>query len=180
VRRTFYNWREIQQHYSAGNDRDACIARFGFRITTWYKARAEGRISAVLERRLVNWGAVQQYYDEGNTYGECRAKFKFSSSSWSSAVRRGAIVTRSHRFPLKRLLAESTSRCSIKRRLLEAGVLVNRCAGCGISEWNQRPVSMQLHHENGVRDDHRVENLRMLCPNCHSQTSTFGAKNKKK
>jgi 5-methylcytosine-specific restriction endonuclease McrA len=39
---------------------------------------------------------------------------------------------------------------------------------------------MHLDHINGVRDDHRLENLRMLCPNCHSQTPTYGGRNAKR
>jgi Zn finger protein HypA/HybF involved in hydrogenase expression len=64
-------------------------------------------------------------------------------------------------------------------RLLRAGLLENRCEECGISEWLGRPLIIQIDHINGVRDDHRLENLRMLCPNCHSQTDTYGARNKR-
>ncbi|WP_442911560.1 HNH endonuclease [Lachnospira sp.] len=44
---------------------------------------------------------------------------------------------------------------------------------CGISEWLGNPITIQLHHINGDREDNRLENLIMLCPNCHSQTHNF-------
>lgn len=65
----------------------------------------------------------------------------------------------------------------LKNRLIEAGLKVNQCEECGISEWNNKPIMIELDHINGNRTDHRLENLRMLCPNCHSQTNTFRAKN---
>ena len=49
----------------------------------------------------------------------------------------------------------------------------------GSRSWLGKPLSIQIDHRNGIRSDHRLENLRMLCPNCHSQTETYGAKNRK-
>lgn len=46
------------------------------------------------------------------------------------------------------------------------------------SKWRMKPLSMQIDHVNGDRKDGRLENVRILCPNCHSQTPTFGGKNK--
>jgi HNH endonuclease len=48
---------------------------------------------------------------------------------------------------------------------------------CGISDWHGRPLVLELDHINGAADDHRLENLRLLCPNCHSQTDTYYARN---
>jgi hypothetical protein len=70
-----------------------------------------------------------------------------------------------------------SDRSTIKRRLLNFGILRNTCDECGICEWRGRPLSVQIDHINGDRNDHRIENLRMLCPNCHSQTEIFGGRN---
>ena len=66
-------------------------------------------------------------------------------------------------------------RCIIKNKLLPY-----RCAMCGISKWNEKTLSLELDHINGINDDNRLENLRFLCPNCHSQTCTYGSRNQQK
>jgi 5-methylcytosine-specific restriction endonuclease McrA len=81
--------------------------------------------------------------------------------------------------PIHVLLAVAKDRHGVKTRLLQAGILENVCSACGLRTWRDQPISMHLDHINGVRDDHRLENLRMLCPNCHSQTPTYGGKNRK-
>lgn len=65
----------------------------------------------------------------------------------------------------------------LKNRLLKSGIKMNVCEICGISVWNDKPLNMELHHIDGKRTNHRLENLIILCPNCHSQTDTFRAKN---
>ena len=52
------------------------------------------------------------------------------------------------------------------------------CTECGTGEiWNEKPLSLQLDHISGDRSDNSRSNLRMLCPNCHTQTSTWGSRN---
>jgi len=59
--------------------------------------------------------------------------------------------------------------------------LINKCSNCGLDEkWDGKEIIMILDHINGVNDDHRLENLRMLCPNCNSQTETFCMGTRKK
>ena len=68
----------------------------------------------------------------------------------------------------------------LKKRLIREGIKENKCEICGITEWNELPISMQLDHIDGNSRNHRLNNLRMLCPNCHSQTDTYCGKNKTK
>ncbi len=48
-----------------------------------------------------------------------------------------------------------------------------KCESCNIHEWNGKHLVLELEHINGDRRDNRKENLKLLCPNCHSQTETF-------
>ena len=66
----------------------------------------------------------------------------------------------------------------LKKRLIKEGVMKNQCAVCSITEWNGKPIIMQLDHINGDSSNHALENLQLLCPNCHSQTDTWCGKNK--
>ena len=65
----------------------------------------------------------------------------------------------------------------LKNKLFANHIKENKCELCGISEWNGKLLNMELHHIDGNRTNHRLENLQILCPNCHSQTETFRAKN---
>ncbi|HJT76738.1 MAG TPA: HNH endonuclease [Gemmataceae bacterium] len=79
------------------------------------------------------------------------------------------------------LVKDSTYRTTsdLKARLLKVGLLVNRCAICGSPpEWQGNPLVLVLDHINGNRSDNRLENLRLLCPNCNSQQPTFAGKNR--
>lgn len=68
-------------------------------------------------------------------------------------------------------------RVVIRRRIIQDNLIPYKCAICGIDSWNGKKLSLELDHINGINNDNRLENLRFLCPNCHSQTSTYGSKN---
>jgi 5-methylcytosine-specific restriction endonuclease McrA len=62
-------------------------------------------------------------------------------------------------------------------RLLAAGLKENRCEQCGITEWRGMPLTMHLHHKDGDGTNNQLENLELICANCHSQTDTYGGRN---
>jgi hypothetical protein len=74
----------------------------------------------------------------------------------------------------------------LKKRLFNELNWEHKCSFCGLKEWKSimnnnkiMDIPLQLDHINGNNKDHRLENLRLLCPNCHATTSTFSGRNKK-
>ena len=83
--------------------------------------------------------------------------------------------------PLNDVLVENSSyaRHLLKKRIIKENLLEYKCSCCGIGDsWNEKKLVLQLDHINGVNNDHRLENLRFVCPNCHSQQDTYAAKNR--
>lgn len=84
---------------------------------------------------------------------------------------------------LKKVMIKNSTynRGALKRRLLKDNILENKCIICNqLPIYNDEKLVMVLDHINGISDDHRLENLRLLCPNCNSQQSTFAGRNGKK
>lgn len=68
----------------------------------------------------------------------------------------------------------------LKKLILRFNLIPHKCK-CGITDsWESSPISLQLEHKNGIHDDNRIDNLTFLCPNCHSQTSTYAGKSGRK
>jgi DNA-binding CsgD family transcriptional regulator len=149
------------------------------KATVSYHVRRLGRPVDERCARRYDWDAVQRYYDAGHSVRECIEVFGFSSASWFEAVKRGAVVARPTAIPIGELLTADTyrGRYSLKLRLLREGLKENRCERCGLAAWRDQPLTLALHHVNGRRDDNRLANLELLCPNCHSQTENFAGRN---
>lgn len=67
----------------------------------------------------------------------------------------------------------------LKDRLIKEGILENKCHNpkCGISDWCGEPLSLHLDHIDGNNTNNLIENIRLLCPNCHSLTPTYCGRN---
>lgn len=85
------------------------------------------------------------------------------------------------RYEIEEMLTENSkvTRTNLKNRLLKEEIIENKCSICGLETWNGKEIVMILDHINGINNDNRKENLRMVCPNCNSQLDTHCGKNKK-
>jgi len=91
-------------------------------------------------------------------------------------------LTEKRTYSLENILVENSRYGShhLKQKLLSKNILENKCYTCdNKGEWYGKKLSLQLDHINGINNDNRLENLRLLCPNCHSQTETFSGKRHK-
>jgi 5-methylcytosine-specific restriction endonuclease McrA len=133
-------------------------------------------IRAVLQRLKLhptgaNYKSIQALIarlglDTSHFLGQGHLKGK--NHSWSPAI------------PLNQILVAGSTYTTIhrlKRQLVLHGLLEPHCARCGLTQWRGSPLSLVLDHINGDPHDHRLENLRFLCPNCNSQTPTFAGRN---
>ena len=157
------NWKEIQDYYDLGYNISETCRHFSMDESTLRAARDRGDFNAhkdCPQHKLV----VQYKRQELRNLGIIRERKSLNPDV--------ALVEHSH---------HSTG--TIKRLVLKMGLLEYRCAGpCDLNEieptWAGMPIVLHLDHENGVRNDHRLSNLRFLCPNCHSQTETYCGRNK--
>ena len=68
----------------------------------------------------------------------------------------------------------------LKQRLLSENLMAAVCLDCGGADWLGKPMPLELDHIDGNSDNNQLDNLRLLCPNCHSFTSTYRGKNQKR
>lgn len=144
---------------------------------------------------------LEQIVKESFTYSDVLRKFKLSITGGNQNTLRFYIkkfnISVDH-FNSKQFLLESKYRGKrtyeeifcinseasgevAKNYILKSKLMEYKCKECGNDgSWNGKPITLQLEHINGNNRDHRIENLIFLCPNCHSQTNTYGSKNRKR
>jgi len=121
-----------------------------------------------------NYEQVKRYID---TY-DLSTKH-FTGMAWNKGMRGIGIP----RIPLSEVLTKNSSYQSfkLKKRLFSLGMKKKQCEECGWSkETKDGRIPLELDHINGNRHDNRIENLRVLCPNCHSLKPTHRGLNRRK
>lgn len=126
------------------------------------------------------------YTVKGNSWGYSQVKQRMTDLNLSSANFKGKNAyyeTNKEREispdKLFRINCKHT-RTVLRRNIIRNNLLPYKCAICEISKWNNKTLSLELDHINGMNNDNRLENLRFLCPNCHSQTTTYGSRNQQR
>ena len=100
----------------------------------------------------------------------------FTTGIWNKGLRySGVQKTRSLEEILQKGVYYSSNK--LKNRLLKSGLKNARCENCGLDSWLDQPIKLELHHINGDHSDNRLENIQLLCPNCHAYTDTYRGKN---
>lgn len=67
----------------------------------------------------------------------------------------------------------------LRIRLLNEGIKLHQCESCGLATWSNNPIPLELDHIDGCNNNHLIDNLRLLCPNCHAFTPTYRGRNTK-
>lgn len=96
----------------------------------------------------------------------------FTGQGWNVGLKFRPMKT----FTLDEILIENsnyTNTYNLKNKLFKENIKEKKCETCENTEWLGKPISLELHHINGINNDHRLENLKILCPNCHSQTPNY-------
>ena len=123
------------------------------------------------------------YTVKGNSWGYSQVKRRMDDLNLDYSIFKGKSavikITKLNNVRKEDILKENCKhqRTVLRRYVIKNNLIPYKCAICGCTKWQGKTLSLELDHINGINNDNRLENLRFLCPNCHSQTSTYGSRN---
>lgn len=122
------------------------------------------------------------YTTKGNSWGYSQIKRRMTDLNLDYSIFKGKSYLankKPDKISEQDILRENCKhqRTVLRRYVIKNDLIPYKCAICGCTEWQGKTLSLELDHINGINNDNRLENLRFLCPNCHSQTSTYGSRN---
>lgn len=123
------------------------------------------------------------YTVKGNSWGYSQVRRRMDDLNLDYSIFKGKSavikITKLNNVRKEDILKENCKhqRTVLRRYVIKNNLIPYKCAICGCTEWQGKTLSLELDHINGINNDNRLENLRFLCPNCHSQTSTYGSRN---
>lgn len=138
--------------------------------------RKAGRVQGggsqqTLKNKIVEWNIdVSHFKGQGWAKG--------ATIKTNDALARTA--RKNQKYDFEEIFCENSlaARHTVRERIINHNLIDYQCAFCGnTGEWLGKEIALQLDHINGIGNDHRLENLRWLCPNCHATTETFAGKN---
>jgi 5-methylcytosine-specific restriction endonuclease McrA len=150
-------------------------------------------IYEVSKEKLINiinksntFGEVLSFFgliNKGNNNKTLKERIKSEKIDIQPLIERRKIYSQNKRIsltkiPLEKILIQKSEYSSgLRIRLFKENILQNKCSICGLDNtWMNKPITLQLDHINGDKKDNRIENLRILCPNCHSQTINYAGR----
>lgn len=123
------------------------------------------------------------YTIKGNSWGFSKVRQRMADLNIDQSIFKGkqcVLQNKAHReINQANILKKNCKhvRSVLRRYVIKNQLIPYKCAICGCVEWQGKTLSLELDHINGINNDNRLENLRFLCPNCHSQTTTYGSRN---